>query len=74
MYDNLIIILLCAIGLVYFFYKNENRKIERYYFKHNKYLYALLAFINFILIIAIIANSRNIVMTLAKRSLAHLSK
>lgn len=53
---SIFIIIVSIIALLYFYFHNENRRIERYYFYNNKYLFALLAFANFILIISAVMN------------------
>ena len=55
-----IIAILSALCVLYFFYQNKGRKIERYYFKHNKYLFALLTFVNFLLMISAVMNGKYI--------------
>jgi hypothetical protein len=49
------------IPLFYYYHHNKNRQIERYYFKEHKLLFALLTFINFLLIISIVLNLKFII-------------
>ena len=55
----LILVAVSGISLGYFLYLNKNRKIERYYYRENKLLFALLTFINFVLAITLVMNSRH---------------
>jgi hypothetical protein len=56
----LILVAVSGLSLGYFLYLNKNRKIERYYYRENKLLFALLTFINFILAITLVMNSRHL--------------
>jgi hypothetical protein len=49
---------LAFVVLLYFNYKNDYKRIERYYFNQNKRLYYLLRAVHFILIASIILNAR----------------
>ena len=56
-------ILVAAFGgicLLYFYHLNKNRKIERYYFRENKYIFGILQFALAILTISTVMNSRHI--------------
>jgi len=55
-YISIFIIISAIIPLLYYYYHNVNRKIERYFFINHKHLFALLIFANFILIISFIMN------------------
>lgn len=49
-----------GLALAYFFYYNKNRRVERFYYKHNKLLYALLMFACFLLAAGFVLNSRHL--------------
>jgi len=53
---------MAGIMLLYFFYKNTNRKIERYYFKENRLIHALLVLVNFLLAVVFVMHTRQIVL------------
>ena len=55
-YISIFIIISAIIPLLYYYYHNVDRKIERYFFINHKHLFALLIFANFILIISFIMN------------------
>ena len=44
--------------LLYFYYHNKNRKIERYYFQESKKLFGILQFVISILMISTVMNGR----------------
>ena len=56
-----IITAMSGLILLYFLQQNKSRRIERYYFKHNKLLFALLTFVNFLLIVSVVMNGRFII-------------
>lgn len=66
------ILMVCFAGLVliYFYYKNKNRKIERYLIRHKKLFYILLQISYFILITSIAFNCRYVI----NQSLTKLKK
>lgn len=47
--------------LLYFYYHNKNRKIERYLLKHKKCLFTLLQVCYFILVVSVVFNTRYII-------------
>ena len=47
-----------VVVLLYFKYKNDYQRIERYYFKHNRRLYIVLRAAHFILLATILLNIR----------------
>lgn len=49
---------IAGVILLYFQYKNDYQRIERYYFKNNRRLYYVLRAVHFILIASIIVNIR----------------
>lgn len=55
-YISIFIIISAIISLLYYYYHNVDRKIERYFFTNHKHLFALLIFANFILIISLVLN------------------
>lgn len=55
------IAILSFIPLFYYYHHNKNRQIERYFFKEQKLLFALLTFVNFLLIISIVLNLKFII-------------
>lgn len=52
---------LAMVMLLYFSYKNDYQRIERYYFKNNRKLYYVLRATHFILLASIILNIRYVV-------------
>lgn len=55
------VLFIAAIMLIYYSYKNDYQRIERYYFKNNRRLYYVLRGAHFILLASIILNIRHIV-------------
>lgn len=51
--------------LVYYSYKNDYQRIERYYFKNNRKLYYVLRATHFVLLASIILNVRFVVYSYA---------
>ncbi len=49
---------LAVVVLLYFNYKNDYKRIERYYFKENRKLYYVLRAAHFILLASIVLNAR----------------
>lgn len=62
----MLIFAISGIILLYYLYHNKNRKIERFYFKHNLLLFALLQFVQFLLIVSVVMNARFIINILLK--------
>lgn len=60
--------------LLYFQYKNDYQRIERYYFKQNRRLYYVLRAVHFILIASIIVNIRYVLYKYGKIALENLKK
>lgn len=58
-----------AASLAYFYYANEGRKIERCYYRENKFLYSAMMFSTFVLIVALVMNSRHVAIQLGKKVL-----
>lgn len=56
--ESVILFMISGASFLYFFHQNKNRRIERFYFKENKLLYASLMFVNFILLVTMALNSR----------------
>ena len=56
---------LAVVVLLYFNYKNDYKRIERYYFKENKKLYYVLRAAHFILLASIVLNARYILYSYA---------
>lgn len=54
----IIIFVISAISLLYYAYKNDNRRIERFYYKNHLLLFALLAFVQFLLLAGLVLNVR----------------
>lgn len=52
---------IAAIMLIYYSYKNDYQRIERYYFKNNRRLYYVLRAVHFILLASIILNVRYVI-------------
>jgi hypothetical protein len=52
---------IAAILLIYYSYKNDYQRIERYYFKNNRRLYYVLRATHFILLASIILNVRYVI-------------
>lgn len=65
-----ILALLSSAALAHFFYQNEGRKIERCYYKENKFLYSALMFCTFVLIVAAVMNCRQVVIVIGKAVIA----
>ena len=57
-YLSIFIIISAILPLLYYYYHNVDRKIERYFFRNHKHLFALLIFANFILIISFVLNCK----------------
>jgi hypothetical protein len=55
------ILFIAAVMLIYYSYKNDYQRIERYYFKNNRRLYYVLRATHFILLASIILNVRYVV-------------
>ncbi len=55
--------------LVYYSYKNDYQRIERYYFKNNRKLYYVLRATHFVLLASIILNVRYVVYSYAGKFL-----
>jgi hypothetical protein len=65
---------LATVMLIYYSYKNDYQRIERYYFKHNRRLYYVLRATHFILLASIILNIRYVVYEYADDLLKSLKK
>jgi hypothetical protein len=52
--------------LLYFYYHNKNRRIERYLLKNDRKLFLLLQFAYFILVISLVFNARYVVYQFAE--------
>ncbi len=52
---------IAAVMLIYYSYKNDYQRIERYYFKYNRKLYYVLRAVHFILLASIILNVRFVI-------------
>lgn len=72
MIDSIIILIISGVIVAYFYYQNDTRKIERYYYQTDKKLFALLEVSLFLLILALGYNARHIVMTFIVRKYKHL--
>lgn len=68
----IIIFTISAISLLYYAYKNDNRRIERFYYKHNLLLFALLAFVQFLLIAGLFLNVRYMINILGEVFFKHI--
>jgi hypothetical protein len=55
------ILFIAAVMLIYYSYKNDYQRIERYYFKNNRRLYYVLRATHFILLASIILNVRYVI-------------
>lgn len=62
----IIVIAISGLSLMYFFYNNKNHKIERYYYHENRLMFALLMFINFVLAVSLVMNSRHLITEVSK--------
>jgi hypothetical protein len=60
---------LAVVVLLYYNYKNDYRRIERYYFKENRKLYFVLRAAHFILLASIVLNARYILYSYADKVL-----
>jgi hypothetical protein len=60
---------LAAVVLLYYNYKNDYKRIERYYFKENRKLYFVLRAAHFILLASIVLNVRYILYSYASKIL-----
>lgn len=54
----IIIFTISAVTLLYYAYKNQNRRIERHYYNNNLLIFALLAFTQFLLLAGLFLNAR----------------
>ena len=63
-----------GVMLLYFMYKNDYQRIERYYFKKDRKLYYVLRACHFILLMAIVLNIRFIIYEYAHELLRKMSK
>jgi hypothetical protein len=63
---DIIIVILSGISLLYYFYYNENRKIERYFYQNNKVLFTVLEVTSFIILTSLIYNIRFILFNYIK--------
>lgn len=55
---SLIIIFISGVTLLSFAHLNKYKKVERYYYYHNKYLYILLELVYYLLFISLVFNAR----------------
>lgn len=55
---DILIVILSGISLLYYFYYNENRKLERFFYKNNKVLFTVLEVTCFIILTSLIYNIR----------------
>ena len=62
-YESVFIICLGVIGLAYFIYYNDYRRIERYYYNNDRKLFVLLEVSMLIVVASILFNVRHIVMS-----------
>lgn len=53
-----IIFVFSGLVLLWFNYINKNRKIERWYYRNNLLLFALLEFCLFLLVVSVVMNGR----------------
>lgn len=67
-----IIFTISAISLLYYAIKNDNRRIERYYYKNHLLLFALLAFVQFLLLAGLVLNARYMINLLGKLFFTHI--
>lgn len=60
--------------LLYFMYKNDYQRIERYYFKNDRKLFYVLRACHFVLIVSIVWIIRTLVYRYAKQALENYKK
>lgn len=73
-HESMFIICLGVIGLAYFIYYNDYRRIERYYYQHDRKLFVLLEVSMLIVVASILFNVRHIVMEFLMKWQAKLLK
>jgi hypothetical protein len=56
---------IAGVILLYFMYKNDYQRVERYYFKKDRKLYYVLRACHFVLLMAIILNIRYVIYSYA---------
>ena len=67
-----ITIIVCAAVLTYFYFKNNNRSIERYYYKQNYTCFVILQISFFILLISLVLNIRYLATPYLKNIMSYL--
>lgn len=58
---SLIIAGICGISLLIFMHYNRYKRVERFYYYHDKYLYILLELVYYLLFISFVFNARFLV-------------
>jgi hypothetical protein len=72
-FSSIFIILVTGITILVFNHYNEYKRIERFFYNHNKYMYIVLEFTYYILFISMVFNIRFIAYEVIKHlSLKHL--
>lgn len=61
-----VLAVICGICLIIFYFNNKYKRIERWYYYHNKYLYILLELCYYLLFISFVFNARYIVYEVIK--------
>ena len=54
----LVLASICGICLIVFYFQNKYKRIERWYYYHNKYLYILLELCYYLIFISFVFNAR----------------
>jgi hypothetical protein len=72
MIDSIIILIISGLIVGYFYWNNDTRKIERFYYQKDKKLFALLEVCLFLLILSLGYNARYIVIMYLKSKYGYL--
>jgi hypothetical protein len=66
---NILIIIISGSALMYYYLHNQNREIERFYYKKHKALYGVLQIVCFIIMISFFYNMRFIIVNYTSKLL-----
>ena len=61
MYFCATVAIISGLSLLYFYYHNSNRRIERHFFKTNKVCFGILEFVIFVLVVSTVLNIKYII-------------
>lgn len=74
MKENIIFVIIAGVAILYYYWHNTTRKIERFYYKTDKKLFVLLEVSVFLLTLSIGFNARYIIISFLSKKLQAMRK